>query len=565
LVHGRLTAEYLDKLGHLGQSLRPMSEVPAPVESDQLAPVPARLSDGPGSARAQARPTEVSLPPLRWWHFLLFAVIYLYAFPYFDRLRNANEMPRILMTKAIVDRGVLNIDRGMNELQSVSDTSVAPSGHRYPNKAPGPSFLAVPVYGVCKLLGLKSLRTVTWAFRATVVTVPALLFLPLFYRFSRRFTVSEQARRVALVAFALGSQAFPYALLFMSHALATAFLGVGFVAAVRLVRDRAQRWYRAALLSGFACAMAVMMDYQSVMAATVIGLYVLIRGSGRVRNVAWMAAGALPPAAILAVYQKVAFGSFARTGYDFGVDPSTKSGFMGIIGFNKAALTSTFIMPSNGILVLAPWVLLALVGGVAIARSRAARTHQGAEAVVCAVIGIAYLLFLSSLLPYMARGGWCVGPRYMTVAMPFVAWLAAVGMQAAERWAATRVLALSLVVASATIFVVGGTTFPHWPDRLLNPLYDLVFPLLWRGYAVHSLGTAAGLRGIAAILPLYLFAFFSVMWLLGLLQRRSLLTVAMVCGLASVFVLGHRAFPMTDLTKVNPWPMIQFIWEPPRR
>ena len=32
-----------------------------------------------------------------------FAVIYLYAFPYFDRLRNANEMPRILMTKAIVE------------------------------------------------------------------------------------------------------------------------------------------------------------------------------------------------------------------------------------------------------------------------------------------------------------------------------------------------------------------------------------------------------------------------------------------------------------------------------
>src|ERR1019366_7762985 len=73
----------------------------------------------------------------RWWHFLVFAVIYLYAFPYFDRLRNANEMPRILMTKAIVDRGVLNIDPSMGELQSLSDTSVAPNGHRYPNKAPG--------------------------------------------------------------------------------------------------------------------------------------------------------------------------------------------------------------------------------------------------------------------------------------------------------------------------------------------------------------------------------------------------------------------------------------------
>jgi hypothetical protein len=153
----------------------------------------------------------------------------------------------------------------------------------------------------------------------------------------------------------------------------------------------------------------------------------------------------------------------------------------------------------------------------------------------------------------------------MTVAMPFVAWLAAVGMQAAERWTATRVLALALVVASATIFVVGGTTFPHWPDRLDSPLYDLVFPLLWRGYAVHSFGTLVGLQGLAAILPLYLFTLVSMLWLLGLLRRRFLATAAMVCGLAAMIVIGHRAFPRTDPNKVSPWPMVHSVWEPHNR
>src|ERR1039458_3588802 len=98
----------LDKPGHLGQSLPSMSEVPAPGESDRLVPVYSRLDDEAGKASVSSRPKEEALPSLRWWHFLVFAVIYLYAFPYFDRLRNANEMPRILMTKAIVDRGVLN-------------------------------------------------------------------------------------------------------------------------------------------------------------------------------------------------------------------------------------------------------------------------------------------------------------------------------------------------------------------------------------------------------------------------------------------------------------------------
>ena len=90
------------------------------------------------------------------------------------------------MTKAMVDQRVFYIDKLMGELRSHSDTSIAPDGHVYPNKPPGPSLLAVPVYVVCKLLGATSLRAVTWAFRATVVTIPSVLFLPVFYRLGRR-------------------------------------------------------------------------------------------------------------------------------------------------------------------------------------------------------------------------------------------------------------------------------------------------------------------------------------------------------------------------------------------
>jgi hypothetical protein len=178
------------------------------------------------------------------------------------------------------------------------------------------------------------------------------------------------------------------------------------------------------------------------------------------------------------------------------------------------------------------------------------------------VILVADVLMLSSLVPYMSRNGWSVGPRYMTVVMPFVAWLAVVGIQAAMKHAVTRVLALALVLASVVVFMTGATTFPHWPDRLLNPLYDLVFPLLGRGYAVHSLGTALGLSGIVAILPLYLVTLVVVMWLFGLLRLRALPTLALVCSLATVLVLGHRLFPKTDAKAISPWPMINSVWEP---
>src|SRR5690349_7782521 len=95
--------------------------------------------------------------PLPRWFFLLFAAVYLYAFPFFDQLRSANEMPRLLLTQEMVDCGVFYLDRRMSEFASTADLSRGPDGHLYANKAPGASFLAVPAYLVCKALGITSL------------------------------------------------------------------------------------------------------------------------------------------------------------------------------------------------------------------------------------------------------------------------------------------------------------------------------------------------------------------------------------------------------------------------
>jgi len=65
-------------------------------------------------------------------------------------------------------------------------------------------------------------------------------------------------------------------------------------------------------------------------------------------------------------------------------------------------------------------------------------------------------------------------------------------------------------------------------------------------------------------LPLYVFGLVTVLWLLGLWQRRALPQLVLVCGLTVMLVLAHRAFPKTDTTRVNPWPMIHSIWEPRR-
>jgi hypothetical protein len=502
--------------------------------------------------------------PLTWRFFLLFAVVYLYAFPFFDKLRSANEMPRILMTQELVDRGVFYLDRRLSEFGSIGDLSRGPDGKLYPNKAPGASFLAVPAYLACKALGFTSLKAVTWAFRVSAVTLPALLFLPVFYRVSRRFTDAEPARRTALAAYALGSAALVYAILFFSHQVAAAFAGTAFACGVAVVRRRARHPEDAAAGVGLFAGLAVMMDYQAALASLVIGLYVLVCGRHRVRNTILMAAGALPPAAVLGMYHLICFGSPLKTGYSYSFDLVTREGVMGAIGPNREAIWSTLFLPANGIFVLMPWILLALIGAISIARNWELRRRAGAEALVAFTIFAAYVLYLCSLAPYMARGGWCVGPRYLVVALPFVGWLAAAGFAAADRHWLTSALAKALVVSSCVIYLAAIVTYPHWPDQLANPLYELVFPLLHQGYAVHSAGTAAGLRGIWSVVPLFALALVMLVWLLARGPRRSLPVTILALVLGGAIVAGHRTFPLSGDYAKKAWGFVMHTWEPPR-
>lgn len=503
------------------------------------------------------------MPPLRWPHFLLFAIIYLYAFPYFDQLRSAQEMPRLLLAQEIVERGSFQLDRRLPEMGSRNDLSIGPDGHYYANKSPGPSFVAVPAVLVCKALGITSMRANMWTIRVLTITLPALLFLPLFYRMAGRFTQDERSRRAALAAYAIGGPVMPYSMILLAHQLAAVCLGGAFFVAVKLVRDEPRRPRALALLGGFFAGASLLMDYQAALAAPVVGVYLIARSRRKLRDVALFAAGAIPPAIALGAYHTVCFGSPFRISYGYGLDTAPKEGVLGFIGPNLEAFWATLFTPSNGLFVLAPWAVLAIVGGVAIARDPAWRARIGPEALAAGALVGVYLLFLSSMLPYMTRGGWAVGPRQLVGALPFVGWLAAAGFEVAARRWWTQVLAFGAVIAGGVVFVAAATTYPHWPDGLRNPLYELVFRLLWRGYAVHSLGTVVGLTGVASLLPLYLLAFGWCLWLLLRGWRRPVLIGALACVLAGGLVATHRLFPLTGSYSNRVWGYVTATWEPP--
>lgn len=495
-------------------------------------------------------------------------LVYLYSFPYFDELKSANELPRIFVTTELVDRGTFAIDGRLGELGSRFDVATTPDGRHFSNKAPGLSLLAVPGYLALKAWhgvtgGSSTLAEQTWVFRVTAVTVPALLFLIVFGRVARRFAPDDEPRSAALVAYALGSLALPYGILFFSHQVAAACVGAAFWVAIELCRGQPARRDAWAVALGALAGLAVLTDYQAALGAVAVGVYLVVRSPRRVRDAALAAAGSVPFAVILCGYHWACFGSPLRTGYSYAVDTAHDHGVIGIVGPSREAMWNATLAPDNGLFVLMPWVVLAIAGGVVIARSRELRARVGAEAITAGAIVVAYVLFVGSLMPEMGRAGWSVGPRYIAVCIPFAAWLAAAALQRADGCWVWRAVALAPVVTGVAIYTAAAATYPHWPTSFANPLHELSLRLIAEGMAPHSLATALGLRGALAYAPLFLAVAALAGWLIARRDRRRWLSLGIAAVVAFAWVAAYRGLARTP-DPSRPWSFIQRTWEPKR-
>jgi hypothetical protein len=440
----------------------------------------------------------------------LLGFLYLYPFPYFEAMGSANELPRIYLTTAMVDEGRFAIDTGVAEYRRQyrhDPVDSSPSGgHHYSNKAPGSSMLAIPAYvalkGVCGLFGAApTMAQKTWAFRVATGVVPTLLFLLLFWRFLGRYAPEAAARRLALGGYAVGSMAFIYSILFIAHQLSAILIASAWMLAVWVVEgERGRRWLP---VVGFLAGAAVLCDYQAAFAGVPVAVYLVWqlvgRAPRRVVDVALAGLGAVPPIALLLVYHARAFGSPWRTGYaaSEAFAQYHQKGFLGMDRLRAEAFLGSTIAPDNGLLFLCPMLLFVLPGLVILFR-RGDRWTGG----VCGAVVLIYLLFISSLSFW--RGGWQVGPRYITAMLPFAMVPVAVAIQAAYDarrawwwWAG----AVTLVAMSIAVYALSAATFPHYPETFKNPFHELVLRLIAEGRAPWNAGWLLGLRGLASLVP----------------------------------------------------------------
>jgi hypothetical protein len=439
------------------------------------------------------------------WIWSLCAFAYVYVFPYQSTLNNPNENVRFYMTAAIVEDHTYAIDAQRAQWGYVNDAAVH-GGHVYSVKAPGTSLLGVPGYalylGLCKMLGRELDRTAAlWVCRVSASILPSLWAAWLFLGFLRRRKLALSPLLATAIAVWLGSLLYGYGMLFVSHTLSAVVAFAAFVFLFEVQQQERTPTPLSAAGFGLLAASTTLFEYPGLVASVVLlayAVYVLRRWQLRA---AWLAGGILP-ALLMMHFQYCAFGNAFTPGHLFVENDAFRAaheqGLYGAVGVSPRALFGLLLDPGAGLFPLTPLLWLALPGLWLQLRDKATR----AAAITCAVLFVLTCLAIAAMNNW--RGGWTVGPRYLAVCVPFLAFPALQALDAIGRRSPLLAAGLGVGTAAASLVASGipSAYYPHLPPELTRPLPQLFAVLIAHGFAPPNVGNLLGVWGTASMLPL---------------------------------------------------------------
>jgi len=397
----------------------------------------------------------------------LFAVL-LFSFAYFYGGSGFNQNATFDLTRAIVEHRELHIDRYAANTADISRYG----GHIYSNKVPGLSFLAVIPYApLYALRGApeNALELNLYLYVTSIVTagISGALIGVLLYKAARHRGLSPDAAYAIALVVALGTPIFAYSTMLFPHVPASLFALLAFLALDGTLR-------RNALLAGAAVGAAVLMHYLCALLVFVMLGFLLATSRARIRETLRYIAGGMPFAAVLGWYQYAVFGSPFQT-----TIPTVNPGFLsedawfGIFYLPRAeALWGLTFSPYRGLFYLAPVMLLAVIGLVAMFRKE--------RAAAMTIVAGALLFFIINSAFNGWHGSYTIGPRYSLPAVP----LLAIGLV----YIHGRFRLVYAVLAAISLFFNFAVTAvdPQVPDKFHDPVTKYVIPALLTGRAAND-------------------------------------------------------------------------------
>lgn len=425
-----------------------------------------------------------------------------------------NERSRVYLTVALVDCGTLDIDCAVERFGPVNDWA-RHDGHYYTDKAPGSSLLAAIPYGLARLFSDPGDWTIAGLInlQRRLLMIPlALLGALLLWRALAHLGVTERTRDVAVAVWLLGSTAMHYASAFYGHQIVSvALLGAacwGLLAPWR--GDR--RWLEPrVVLAGAACGVAGLVEYQALPLALILALAITHRAwrGGRPTLVAGLALGALPFALAFVAYHAAAFDGPLDLSYNHLVSEAIQANHtrgVGGVGLPRLeAIHGVLLSLHRGLFATAPVFLLTPVGLWLLWRADQRRL----AVTIGAVVAVGSLIAMGADVWY---AGWSFGPRLLVPVLGLAVVAVAVVLDRLPRLEADESWLVGLAWgAVATGFIVHqlvNGVFPELPEDSLNPLVDIIAPMLARDQlspnALTALFDARGAWTLAPVLALTL-------------------------------------------------------------
>ena len=484
---------------------------------------------------------------------LLLLAAYGWLFVFFERINNPNELVRVYAARALAEEHTWSI--GRREIRSgrfvdagrihsewgyVNDKALACdvpgerpprcTGRLFAAKAPAASLLGAPVLVVLRAFGPLKKTPAVFALRWVCVILPSAVFWILLRRWMLDSGVQENAALVSTLAGALGSLSLTYGQMFAGHQLAALALGAAFLCA---------SWgsFRPFWV-GFFCALAVALEYPSAPAAAILVAAALLRHR---RGGLRLSLGALPWMLVLAQFHWSAFGAPWSTPYGHLENPAfvrdIAPGLMGISAPSWERIYGSLFSPWLGLFFWAPWTALALL---------APRWLRRFDLVPVAVVAY-YLVF--QITHALWRSGWTVGPRYITPVAPFAAMSVALVVREAP-----RLLPMLRGLGAAAVATTGlaSAVSQGFPLEVINPLREVVGPLLAHGYVPRNLLQWLGVPGLWSALPYFV----ALAAAIALILQRSAVAIAVA---AAVIGLQWAAPPGDERGAVH---FLAAQWEP---
>jgi hypothetical protein len=393
---------------------------------------------------------------------------------------------------------------------SVSGDIAYFDGHFHPNKAPGPSFLAVPayfaLYHVERALGLdpdqwKTLTVNVWLTSVLTVALLSALGIVVFHRLALRVSNGdERAAAIAALTLAFGTMFFPYGTMLFEHNLIAVALLASWYLAYR-AKETAGDARGYLVLSGLCAGFAPISNNIMVVPVLMIGAYVL--GARKPNGWLWLGVGLLGPFLLICLYNFVCFGSPFAANYGY-MNPGffEEGAFLGVFSTpSLGVLASILFSPFRGLFITSPVLIMGVVGLAKLWRIERLR----ADALLCTGVCAFFLVFNISFNGW--QGGWAVVPRYLGPAMPFLALPIVFAYRQLPRMtlalaalSTATMFVITAVDAQAPVGVIPPLSAPGREQWTYNPVTEYELPLMFTGRATPLLVEVERLGGDPAIL-----------------------------------------------------------------